>query len=98
VEEIVGELGDELAKSDKEFETIDATTSQVDGSMRVEEVNEQLGLELPSGEYETMAGFVLNLLGHIPKEGEQIKYNRLKLVITGMRGRKIEKILMTKEV
>ena len=97
VEEIVGELGDELAKSDKEFEAIDATTFQVDGSMRVEEIREQLGLELPLGEYETMAGFILSLLGHIPKEGEQIRYDKLKLVVTGMRGKKIEKVLVTKE-
>jgi putative hemolysin len=98
VEEIVGELRDELAKSSKEFETIDSTTSQVDGSMRVEEANEQLRLELPLGEYETLAGFILSLLGHIPKEGEQIRYHKLKLVVTGMRGRKIEKVLITKEL
>jgi putative hemolysin len=98
VEEIVGELRDELAKSSKEFETIDSATSQVDGSMRVEEANEQLGLELPLGEYETVAGFILSLLGHIPKEGAQIRYHKLKLVVTGMRGRKIEKVLVTKEL
>lgn len=97
VEEIVGELGDELVKAEKEFEAIDATTFQIDGSMRVEEVREQLGLELPLGEYETMAGFVLSLLGRIPREGEQIKYHDLKLVVTEMRGKKIEKVLMSKE-
>lgn len=98
VEEIMGELGDELAKSEKVFETIDATTFQVDGNMRVEEASEQLGIELPSGEYETLAGFILNLLGHIPKEGEQLRYDKLKLVITDMKGRKIEKVLITKEI
>jgi putative hemolysin len=97
VEEIMGEMGDELLKSEKEFETIDATTFQVDGNMRVEEASEQLGVELPSGDYETVAGFVLSLLGHIPREGEQIRYDRLKLVITAMKGRKIEKVLITKE-
>ncbi len=97
VEEIMGELGDELLKSEKEFETIDATTFQVDGNMRVEEAGEQLGVELPSGDYETVAGFVLSLLGHLPREGEQIRYDKLKLVITEMKGRKIEKVLITKE-
>jgi len=56
-----------------------------------------MDLELPSGEYETVAGFVLDLLGHIPKPGEQLRYKGLKLVITEMRGVKIEKILLTKE-
>jgi len=54
-------------------------------------------LELPVGDYETVAGFVLDLLGRIPKRGEQLKYKGLKLVITKMRGVKIEEILLTKE-
>ncbi|GAH97973.1 unnamed protein product [marine sediment metagenome] len=65
--------------------------------MRIEEANEELGLELPEGEYETVAGFVLDLLGDIPKPGQKLKYKDLKLVITEMRGVKIEKILLTKE-
>lgn len=97
VEEIMGELGDELDRSEKEFETIDATTFQVDGNMRVEEASEQLGVELPLGEYETVAGFILNLIGRIPREGDQVKYDKLKLVITAMKGRKIEKVMVTKE-
>ncbi len=97
VEEIVGPVGDELAKVEKEFEVINDYTFQVDGSMRIEEVNEEMELDLPEGDYETVAGFVLYLLGHIPKQNEQLRYRGLKLVITEMRGRKIEKILLTKE-
>ncbi len=97
LEEIVGEFGDELARVRKSFETIDENSFQIDGGMRLDDANEQLALELPEGEYETVAGFVLSMLGHIPKEGEQLKYNNLKLVITEMRGVKIGKILVTKE-
>ncbi len=97
VEEIVGPVGDELAEVEKEFEVINEYTFQVDGSMRIEEVNEEMELDLPDGDYETVAGFVLCLLGHIPKQNEQLRYRGLKLVITEMRGRKIEKILLTKE-
>ena len=97
VEEIVGPVGDELAAVEKEYEVINEYTFQIDGSMRIEEVNEEMGLELPEGDYETVAGFVLNLLGHIPRTGEQLKYKGLKLVITKMRGMKIEEILLTKE-
>ena len=97
VEEIVGPVGDEFAEAEKEYETINEYTFQVDGGMRIEEANEELGLELPEGEYETVAGFVLDLLGDIPKPGQKLKYKDLKLVITEMRGVKIEKILLTKE-
>jgi putative hemolysin len=97
VEEIVGEVGDELAEAEKDFEMINEYTFQVDGSMRIEEVNEEMELDLPEGDYETVAGFVLCLLGHIPKQNEQLRYRGLKLVITEMRGLKIEKVLLTKE-
>jgi len=97
MEEVVGEVGDELAEAEKDYEAINEYTFQVDGNMRIEEANEELELELPEGDYETLAGFVLNLLGHIPRQSEQLKYKGIKIVITKMRGRKIEEILLTKE-
>ncbi len=97
VEEIVGPVGDELAAAEKEYEVINEYTFQIDGSMRIEEANEEMDLGLPEGDYETVAGFVLDLLGHIPKPNDQLRYKGLKLVITEMRGMKIEKILLTKE-
>jgi putative hemolysin len=97
VGEIVGRLGDELIGEAEDFEFIDEQTVQLDGSMRVEDANEELDLGLPQGDYDTVAGFVLSLLGYIPREGEQLRYGGLKLVIIEMRGLKIEKILVTKE-
>ncbi len=97
VEEIVGPVGDELAVVEKDYEVINAYTFQVDGGMRIEEANEEMKLELPEGDYETVAGFILDLLGRIPRPNEQIRYKDLKLVITEMRGVKIEKILLTRE-
>jgi putative hemolysin len=98
VEEIVGDVGDELAGVEKDYQVINDYTFQVDGSMRIEEANEEMKLDLPEGEdYETVAGFILSLLGHIPRRHEQLRYNSLKMVITEMKGMKIEKVLLTKE-
>jgi putative hemolysin len=98
VEEIVGEVGDELAGVEKDYEIINDYTFQIDGSMRIDEVNTEMGLDLPEGEdYETVAGFILSLLGHIPRRNEQLRYRDMKVVITEMRGMKIEKILLTRE-
>jgi len=97
VEEIVGRVGDELAAAEKDYEVINEYTFQIDGSMRIEEANEEMDLQLPEGDYETVAGFVLDLLGHIPRPNEQLRYKDMKLVITEMRRMKIEKILLTKE-
>jgi CBS domain containing-hemolysin-like protein len=50
MEEIVGPVGDELSAAEKEFESIDENTFQIDGTMRIEEANEEMGLGLPEGE------------------------------------------------
>jgi putative hemolysin len=104
LEEIVGELGDELRPREREFEAVDERTIQVDGGMSIHDANEELELGLPEGEYETVAGFVLSRLGHIPQEGEQFVYDAaedgrgsgpgLRLVVTEMNGRKIERVLV----
>jgi putative hemolysin len=97
VEEIVGPVGEGLAGAERDFEVIDERTFQIDGGMRIEEVNEEMGLGLPEGDYETVAGFILHLLHRIPKQGEQIKYKDLKIVITKMSAVKIDEVLVTKE-
>jgi putative hemolysin len=96
-EEIVGDIHDELTGKEKDFIVTGDSTFQLDGGFRVEEANEELGLNLPGGDYETVAGFILGHLGRIPKQGEQFKYQNLKFVITEMRGMKIEKVIVTRE-
>lgn len=96
-EEIVGDIHDELTDQEKDFIVTGDSTFQLDGGFRVEEANEELELNLPSGDYETVAGFILSHLGRIPKEGEHFKYLNLKFVITEMRGIKVEKVMVTKE-
>lgn len=97
VEEIVGDVRDELGTVEKDFEIINDYTFQIDGGMRIEDVNQEMKLGLPEGDYETVAGFILKLLGHIPRSGEQLRYKDLKMAITRMSGMKIEEILVTKE-
>ncbi len=96
-EEIVGDIRHELIKEDRDFVVTGDNVFQLDGGFRVEEANDELGLELPLGDYETVAGFILSCLGRIPRQGEQLKYRNLKFVITEMRGVKIEKVMVTKE-
>ena len=96
-EEIVGDIRDELTGKQKDFVVTGDSTFQLDGGFRIEDANEELGLNLPSGDYETVAGFILSQLGRIPKQGEQFKYQNLKFVITEIRGMKVVKVIVTKE-
>jgi CBS domain containing-hemolysin-like protein len=95
-EEIVGPVGEDGELPEVEYEEIDDNTFSIDGGMQIEEANEELNLSLPPGDYETVAGFILENLGKIPKEGDHCMYNDTRLVVTQITGMKIEKILITK--
>jgi putative hemolysin len=95
-EEVVGPVGEEGVAPEEEYETIDKDTFQMDGGMSIDEVNEELEIGLPSGDFETIAGFALEVLGHIPAEGEQFDYGLLSFEITQMDALKIETIRVTR--
>ena len=96
LEQVVGRVGEEGVSPEEEYEALSENTFQVDGGMSIDEVKEQLGIELPEGDFETVAGFVLDILGHIPAKGEQFEYGDLHLEVTQMRDLKVETIKLTK--
>lgn len=96
LEEIVGRVGEEGEAPKDEYETLDENVFQVDGGMSIDDVDEELGIKLPEGTYETIAGFVLDSLGHIPVEQEQFDHDGLRIEVTQMQDQKIEIIKLTK--
>ena len=96
LEEMVGPVHDELSPADVEIETIDELTTRVDGSLSIEEAREELDLDIPEGPYDTIAGFVLSRLGHIPQIGEQVPYDGYQITVEAMRGPKIELLRFTR--
>jgi putative hemolysin len=92
VEEIVGELDDEIEHDDSGLRTIDAQTSVVEGQVRVEDVNEELDLNIPAGDYETLAGFLLARMGRLPSNGDTLIYNGTRLTVLEMQGPRIKRI------
>ncbi|MCM8815916.1 MAG: hemolysin family protein [Candidatus Omnitrophica bacterium] len=74
VEEIVGEISDEYKHEAKDYQLLSDGSYLVKGSMEVEKANEQLDLQLPKGEFETIAGFVMEYLGKLPMKGEKFIY------------------------
>ena len=99
LEVVMGPLeAQEGMPEEEEFKALNENTFEVDGGAHLDEVNEKLGLVLPVGEYETIAGFILDRLGHIPAEGEMWESEGVSLVVTLMQGVKIEKIRVTRPV
>lgn len=95
-EVVLGPVGEEGAGPEEEYEAIDQNTFQVDGAMSIDEANEELGLGLPEGDFETIAGYVLDVLGHIPAAGEHFEDGRLHIEVTKMQGLRIEAVKVTR--
>lgn len=96
LEEMVGPVVDELGRPEREFQAIDDRTFRVDGGLSVHEAREELDLAVPEGDYETMAGYVLEVLGHIPAEGEALSGDGYHITISKVDGRKIEEMVVTR--
>ncbi len=96
IEEIVGSIHDELETEEKDVEIVDEKNLVVSGQSGIDEVNELLGAELQSRDFNTIGGFVFGLFGRMPKVGEQLRYKDLKFEILELDGRKIDKLKITK--
>jgi CBS domain containing-hemolysin-like protein len=97
LEEIVGEIEDEYDRSEPEIETIDADTYRVSGRMSIDDVNEELGVELPHDEWDTVAGLMYHLLGAVPTQGETVSFDNLTFTAEKVQGRRIAKVLIHRE-
>lgn len=99
VEDLLGELVGEMETGPAEEEpvrTVDERTTVVDALIAIDEVNEQVGIDLPEGDYQTLAGFVLQQLGHIPVRGEKFVFDNLELTVTAVEGPRIQEITIVK--
>jgi len=98
LEEIVGPILDEYDVEEKLLEVVNEHVAVVDGRVSLEEVNEQLGLDLPLGEVDTIGGFVYSLLGHVPAPGETVTYDGTELFVERLEGHRIARVRITKRV
>jgi magnesium and cobalt exporter, CNNM family len=99
-EELVGEIADEYDIEPAAYEvTVPmATTSPgmlVEGVVREDELAEATGFRLPEGPYETLAGFIMARLGHIPVEGETVEEHGWKFTVVEVQRRRIEQVRVT---
>lgn len=98
LESIVGAFRTEEGPADLEAVHRDDGTYLIPGSMRADEFAELLGIELPQRHsYQTVAGFVLNQLGHLPSLGETFTAHAWKFEIVDLDGRRIDKLIAARE-
>ena len=92
LEEIVGEIVDESDKEDLgEIRVISEKVAEVVGRAHVEDINEELGCDLPEDdEFDTIGGFLMHRLGHVPKQGESVHFNDVMITVIEASGRRAE--------
>ncbi len=96
IEQIVGRTGEEGKKPDKMYITINENTYIADGGMSIVEANDEMNLEIPEGEYETVAGFFLDQSQVVPTVGTKVRVNNLRMEIAEMQVHKITKVRIGK--
>ncbi len=94
LEAIVGNIQDEYDNEAEEISKIDENTFTVDGITDIDEVEELFGIHIPEGEYDTLAGFVISLLGFLPQDQDMnvVEHENLRFTVLKVEERRIEKI------
>jgi CBS domain containing-hemolysin-like protein len=93
LEELVGEIVDEFDPEEELIEQVEEGVVRVDGRLDVQTLGDTFEVELPSIEWDTVAGLVLGLAGRVPEEGERFEINGLELEVDRLQGRRVSSIL-----
>lgn len=89
IEELVGEISDEFDNDEADVERIAPNEYLIVASKSLDELNQQLRIELPEGEWDTVGGLFLSLLGHLPEESEQVELDNYLLTAEEVSNRRI---------
>ena len=97
IEEVMGDIDDEFDEDEPEIQKVSDDTYVMDGSMDLDDIDEELDIDLESENSETIGGFILDILGEIPDEedvGKVVEFENYRFTIDSVRDRRIEQITM----
>lgn len=94
LESIVGNIQDEYDQEDEEISIINDTTFEVDGITDIEEVEEHTGKKFPEGDYDTIGGYIISVLGFLPEDGQmnEVQFENVKFTVLNVEERRIGKV------
>ncbi|MBQ5677911.1 MAG: HlyC/CorC family transporter [Clostridia bacterium] len=94
LESIVGNIQDEYDHEDEEISIINDTTFEVEGITDIEEVEEHIGKTFPDGDYDTIGGYIISVLGFLPEDGQmnEVQFQNVKFTVLNVEDRRIGKV------
>ena len=92
IEEIVGDIRDEYDDHEQDIEVVKEDEYIVEGSTRIDELNELIGVQIESEDFDTIGGFIVGEFGYIPEPQETIEYEGIKFVVEEVDRNRIEKL------
>jgi putative hemolysin len=92
VEEIVGEIEDEYDDYEIGIEVIKEDEYIIDGSIKIDLVNEMIGTDIESEDFDSIGGFVIGELGRFPDKGQTLEYENIKFIIEEIDRNRIKKL------
>ena len=96
IEELVGEIVDEYDVEEARLEELPTGELRVNARMNIDDVNELIDGELPDGDWDSVGGLLIGLLGHVPVEGEVAEVDGVRLRAEKVTGRRIGRVVITK--
>jgi len=97
LEEIVGEIMDEHDHEESLLEVLDDGSLLVDARLEVEKLGAQLKIDLPEGDFESVGGFLIHLIGRIPEVNEKVLFQDIEIIIKKGDQRKIKEVLISRK-
>jgi putative hemolysin len=95
IEEVIGDIRDEWDEDATDARRLATGEVEVDGKLNLDEIADLTGIELPEGPYATVAGFVMAELGRLPKTGDVVEYNGVRLTVVRTEGRRVARLRLT---
>ncbi|GLY76764.1 hemolysin family protein [Actinoallomurus iriomotensis] len=95
VEELIGDIRDEYDVEDAHAKRLHGGALDVDGLLNIDDFADETGVELPEGPYETVAGYLMAVLGHLPQVGEMTMVGGHRLSVTEVDGRRVARVRVT---
>jgi CBS domain containing-hemolysin-like protein len=92
LEELVGDIQDEFDTDKEEFRKLNEDEFAVDGALGLYELHDAIGLELESADVSTIGGYVTHLLGHLPRQGEQVRIGDFLVTVTQADSRRVRQL------